>query len=71
MVQNIQYFQMVQKIAKDVKETWRDILVDLLQSMILCLIAVASIRWVAEPLLWLSISSVIIILLFGRLLITE
>lgn len=57
---------MGQMIVEDVMETWYYIFVGLLLAMILCLLIIAVMRWMATPLVWLSIIGVIGMLGFGE-----
>lgn len=57
---------MGQMIVEDVIETWWYILIGLVLAMISCLILIAIMRWVAKPLIWLSILGVIGMLGFGK-----
>lgn len=53
-------------IVEDVMETYWHILVGLILAMIACLILIAIMRWMATPLVWLSIIGVITMLGFGE-----
>lgn len=57
---------MGQKIVEDVMETWQHISMGLLFAMIACLILIAIMRWIARPLVWLSILGVLSMLGFGK-----
>lgn len=57
---------MGQKIVEDVMETWQHISIGLLIAMISCLILIAIMRWIARPLVWLSILGVLSMLGFGE-----
>lgn len=46
-------------------DTWIPIAVALFLAMLCCLIFIAMMRWLAAPLLWLSIIGVIVLLSFG------
>lgn len=54
-----------QKIVEDVVQSWWAILIGLVIAMVCCLIVIAMMRWLAAPLLWLSILGVIAMLSFG------
>lgn len=58
--------QIGQKIVEDVMETWDSTLTGLFIAMISCLILIAIMRWIARPLVWLSILGVIAILGYGK-----
>lgn len=47
-------------------ETWQHISMGLLFAMIACLILIAIMRWIARPLVWLSILGVLSMLGFGK-----
>lgn len=53
-------------IVEDVIESWQHILYGLLASMFCCLIIIAVLRWLATPMVWLSIFGVIGLLGFGK-----
>lgn len=57
---------MGQMIVEDIIETWSFILVGLLGAMLFCLIIIAVMRWMATPLIWLSILGIITMLGFGE-----
>lgn len=57
-------------IVEDVIETWVYILIGLLISMFSCLILIAIMRWLATPLIWLSIVGVIVMLGFCKYFFT-
>lgn len=57
---------MGQMIVEDVIASWTHILTGLLISMFSCLVIIAVLRWLATPLVWLSISGVITLLGFGN-----
>lgn len=56
---------MGQRIVEDVIQTRWEIIIDLLLAMFCCLIVIAVMRWVAKPLVWLSILGAIGMLGFG------
>lgn len=58
--------QIGQKVVEDVIETWGSTLTGLFIAMISCLILIAIMRWIARPLVWLSILGVIAILGYGK-----
>lgn len=57
---------MGQRIVEDVMKLRWHIVMDLLLAICFCLIMIAVMRWVAKPLVWLSILGVLGILGFGR-----
>lgn len=57
---------MGQRIVEDVMKIRYAIAADILLAMIFCLIVIAVMRWVARPLVWLSILGVIVMLGFGK-----
>lgn len=57
---------MGQRIVEDVIKTKWNIVLDLLIAMFSCLVVIAVMRWVATPLVWLSILGVITMLGFGE-----
>lgn len=56
---------MAQMVVEDVMDSWQYILIGLLISMIVSLIFIAMMRWVAAPLVWLSILGIIGMLSYG------
>ncbi|XP_035785808.1 CTL-like protein 2 isoform X3 [Anopheles albimanus] len=54
-----------QMVVEDVLESWRMILVFLACSMIASLILITMLRWIAKPLVWVSIIGVITALSYG------
>lgn len=60
---------MAQMIIEDVIDSWKVILVGFLISMVVSLIFIAMMRWVAAPMVWLSILGVLGLLSYGELLI--
>lgn len=57
---------MGQMVVEDLIESWQHILIALVIAMVACLIFIALMRWVATPLVWLSIVGVIVILGFCK-----
>lgn len=57
---------MGQRIVEDVMKVKWHIVGDLVIAIIFCLIVIAVMRWVATPLVWLSILGVIGMLGFGK-----
>lgn len=57
---------MGQRIVEDVMKIRWEIGGDVFLAMIFCLIVIAVMRWVATPLVWLSILGVITMLGFGK-----
>ncbi|XP_050091219.1 choline transporter-like 2 isoform X1 [Anopheles aquasalis] len=57
--------QTSQMVVEDVLESWRMILVFLACSMIASLILITMLRWIAKPLVWVSIIGVITALSYG------
>lgn len=60
------YFQIGQRIVEDVMIIKWHIVTDLLLAMFFCLIIIAVMRWVAKPLVWLSILGVLVALGVGK-----
>lgn len=58
---------MGQRIVEDVMKIHWQITVNIFLAMFFCLIVIAMMRWVAKPLVWLSILGVIIMLGFGKI----
>lgn len=58
---------MGQMIVEDIIETWYYVLIGLLIAMIFCLIVIAIMRWMATPLVCLSILGVISMLGFCKI----
>lgn len=59
---------MGQRIVEDVMKIRWEIAADIFIAMVFCLIVIAVMRWVATPLVWLSILGVIVMLGFGKIL---
>ena len=59
---------MGQRIVEDVLKIRWEIGADIFIAMVFCLIVIAVMRWVATPLVWLSILGVIVLLGFGKIL---
>lgn len=57
---------MGQQIVEDVMKTKWNITLSVMVAMFSCLIVIAVMRWVATPLVWLSILGVIVMLGFGK-----
>lgn len=55
-----------QQVVEDVMKIRWEIVVNLLFAMFCCLIVIALMRWVAKPLVWLSILGVLALLGFGK-----
>lgn len=55
-----------QRIVEDVMKIRWEIILNLLFAMFSCLIVIAMMRWVAKPLVWLSILGVLAMLGFGE-----
>lgn len=55
-----------QRIVEDVIRIKWEIILDLVLAMVSCLIVIAVMRWIATPLVWLSIIGVITMLGFGK-----
>lgn len=58
---------MGQRIVEDVIKIRWEIGGDIFLAMLFCLIVIAVMRWVATPLVWLSILGVIVMLGFGKI----
>lgn len=56
---------MGQRIVEDVMTIRWQIAADIFLAMLFCLIVIAVMRWIAKPLVWLSILGVIVMLGFG------
>lgn len=57
---------MAQMIIEDVIDSWKYILLGFLVSMVVSLIFIAMMRWMAAPMVWLSILGVIGLLSYGE-----
>lgn len=57
---------MAQMVIEDVIDSYKYILMGFLISMIVSLIFIAMMRWVAAPLVWLSVLGVIGLLSYGE-----
>lgn len=58
---------MGQMIIEDVIDSWKYILVGFVISMVVSLIFIAMMRWIAAPMVWLSILGVMALLSYGKL----
>lgn len=58
---------MGQMIVEDLIDSWQHILLALVIAMVCCLIFIAMMRWLATPLVWISIVGVIGILGFCKI----
>lgn len=58
-------FQMGQMIIEDVMDSYKYILMGFLISMVVSLIFIAMMRWIAGPMVWLSILGVMGLLSYG------
>lgn len=54
-------------IIEDVIDSWKYILVGFVISMVVSLIFIAMMRWIAAPMVWLSILGVMALLSYGKL----
>ncbi|XP_058466253.1 choline transporter-like 2 isoform X3 [Malaya genurostris] len=54
-----------QMVVEDILETWRLVLVILLLSLLVSLIFITMLRWIAKPMVWISILGVIVALSYG------
>lgn len=57
---------MAQMVVEDVIDSWHYIVYGLLLSMVVSLIFIAMMRWIAGPMIWLSIAGVLAMLSYGR-----
>lgn len=58
-------FQMGQMIIEDVMDSYKYILMGFFISMVVSLIFIAMMRWIAGPMVWLSILGVMGLLSYG------
>ncbi|XP_041783438.1 choline transporter-like 2 isoform X8 [Anopheles merus] len=65
LTKNNSVHQTSQMIVEDILESWRMILVFIACSVLASLILIAMLRWIAKPLVWISIIGVITALSYG------
>lgn len=64
----LNFLKELQKVMDDIVKSWLPILIGVCVAMISCLILIMMMRWLAGPLLWLSVIGVMLMLGLGKML---